>query len=81
MSVYPAKLLTECILFVFSWLIQKFVIFRKEKNADDRNSADEKNETCSSRHSKIYNLTSEKDKASSFGHSKAHALTGGKEKA
>lgn len=27
--VYPAKLLTECILFVFSWLIQKFVIFRK----------------------------------------------------
>lgn len=81
MSVYPAKLLTECILFVFSWLIQKFVIFRKEKNADDRNSTDGKNETCSSRHSKIYNLTSEKDKASPFGHSKAHALTGGKEKA
>lgn len=81
MSVYPAKLLTECILFVFSWLIQKFVIFRKEKNADDRDSPDGKNETCSSGHSKIYNLTSEKDKASPFGHSKAHALTGGKEKA
>lgn len=29
-SVYPAKLLTECILFIFSWLIQKFVIFRKK---------------------------------------------------
>lgn len=30
-SVYLAKLLTECILFIFSWLIQKFMIFRKEK--------------------------------------------------
>lgn len=30
-SVYPAKLMTECILFVLSWLIQSGVIFRKEK--------------------------------------------------
>lgn len=29
--VCPAKLLTECALFVFSWLIQELVIFRKEK--------------------------------------------------
>lgn len=35
-SVYPAKLLTECILFVSSWLIQKFVIFRKEGNSEPR---------------------------------------------
>lgn len=28
-SVYPAKILTECILFVFSWLVQRFVIFRR----------------------------------------------------
>lgn len=25
--VYPAKLLTECLLFVISWLIQKYIIF------------------------------------------------------
>lgn len=31
MSVYPAKLLTECLLFVFSWVVQKYVIFRKDK--------------------------------------------------
>lgn len=31
MSVYPAKLLTECVLFILSWLIQNCVIFRKEK--------------------------------------------------
>lgn len=30
MYVYPAKLLTECLLFVLSWVIQKCVIFRKE---------------------------------------------------
>lgn len=28
-SVYPAKILTECLLFVFSWLVQRFVIFRR----------------------------------------------------
>ncbi len=28
-AVYPAKLLTECVLFILSWLVQKFVIFRK----------------------------------------------------
>lgn len=31
LSVYPAKLLTECILFAFSWLMQRLVIFRKKK--------------------------------------------------
>ena len=30
-SVYPAKLLTECLLFCISWLVQNFIIFRKEK--------------------------------------------------
>lgn len=35
MSVYPAKLLTECLLFVLSWLIQNCVIFRKEKCLTD----------------------------------------------
>lgn len=29
--VHPAKLLTECLLFFISWLIQKHIIFRKEK--------------------------------------------------
>lgn len=29
LSVYPAKLLTEFALFVFSWLVQRFVIFRR----------------------------------------------------
>lgn len=33
MSVYPAKLLTECLLFVFSWIVQRYVIFREEKAA------------------------------------------------
>lgn len=31
MPVYLAKLLTECLLFVLSWLIQKNVIFQKDK--------------------------------------------------
>ena len=31
MSVYPAKLLTECLLFALSWIIQKYMIFRKDK--------------------------------------------------
>lgn len=29
MPVYPAKLLTECLLFVISWLVQKYFIFRR----------------------------------------------------
>ena len=29
-----AKLMTECVLFVFSWLFQNKVIFRKRKEAD-----------------------------------------------
>ena len=45
-SVYPAKLLTECILFVFSWLIQKLVIFRKEKNSKARILTDRKVKVC-----------------------------------
>lgn len=30
MPVHPAKLLTECLLFVFSWLIQRYIIFQKK---------------------------------------------------
>lgn len=31
--VHPAKLLTECLLFLISWLMQKHVIFRKKKRS------------------------------------------------
>lgn len=31
LSVYPAKLLTEGLLFVISWLVQRYVIFRENK--------------------------------------------------
>lgn len=31
LPVHPAKLLTECLLFLISWLIQKHIIFRKER--------------------------------------------------
>ena len=30
LPVYPAKLLTECLLFVFSWSVQKYIIFRRD---------------------------------------------------
>lgn len=30
-SVYPAKLLTECILFMISWLVQNCIIFREQR--------------------------------------------------
>lgn len=33
-SVYPAKLLTECVLFLLSWMVQKQMIFRKERRAE-----------------------------------------------
>ena len=33
-SIYPAKLCTECLLFGISWLVQNFIIFRKEKGQD-----------------------------------------------
>lgn len=46
LSVYPAKLLTEYILFLFSWLVQKFVIFRKEKNSEARVFADREVKAC-----------------------------------
>ena len=29
MGVYLAKILTECTLFIISWTVQKFVIFKK----------------------------------------------------
>lgn len=35
MSVYPAKVLTECLLFFLSWLVQKCVIFREGKYRTD----------------------------------------------
>lgn len=34
MPVYLAKLLTECLLFVISWMVQTFVIFQKGKRLD-----------------------------------------------
>lgn len=34
MSVYPAKLLTESLLFLMSWLVQSGIIFRKNKYAE-----------------------------------------------
>lgn len=33
-SVYPAKLMTECALFLLSWMVQNQVIFRKERMAE-----------------------------------------------
>lgn len=45
-SVYPAKLLTECTLFVFSWLVQKFVIFQKENNPQACTFTDKKVKIC-----------------------------------
>lgn len=30
-SVYPAKMVTECVLFLLSWLVQNCVIFKKER--------------------------------------------------
>lgn len=30
--VYPAKILTECTLFLISWLVQKNMIFSKKGN-------------------------------------------------
>ncbi len=30
-SVYPAKLVTECMLFFISWLVQNCIIFRQER--------------------------------------------------
>lgn len=35
-SVYPAKILTECIMFFISWLVQKKIIFRKKVYIDDK---------------------------------------------
>lgn len=34
LSVYPAKLITECILFLLSWTVQNQMIFRKERSAE-----------------------------------------------
>lgn len=39
LSVYPAKLMTECVLFLLSWMIQNRVIFRKER-MEEKSSAD-----------------------------------------
>lgn len=30
MPVYPAKILTECTLFLISWLVQNFLIFARD---------------------------------------------------
>ena len=47
LSVYPAKLITECVLFLLSWMIQNRVIFRKER----------KPEKCSSGYNTVHALT------------------------
>lgn len=39
LSAYPAKLLTECLLFLMSWLIQNGVIFRRERRKHRRRYA------------------------------------------
>ena len=31
-SVYPAKLMTECVLFIISWMVQRQIIFRKNRH-------------------------------------------------
>ena len=33
-SLYPAKLMTECVLFLINWMVQNRVIFRKERKAE-----------------------------------------------
>ncbi len=38
LSVYPAKLMTECVLFLLSWMIQNMVIFRKERKGEEGTS-------------------------------------------
>lgn len=67
-SVYPAKLMTECVLFLLSWMIQNRIIFRKgkkvEKGAFDYNV--------------IHALTGGKAKTYPFGHTVTHEFTGGK---
>ena len=42
MPVYPAKILTECVLFVFSYAVQKKIIFRRKKRGRDGSRAGEK---------------------------------------
>ena len=61
-SIYPGKLLTECILFIFSWLIQKFVIFRKEKTSEARIFVNRKVKVCLLGHTTIHILMSGKAK-------------------
>lgn len=51
-SVYPAKLLTECVLFLMSWMVQKRMIFRKQQRA----------ERYPSGHSVVHALTGRKAK-------------------
>lgn len=80
LSVYPAKFLTECILFIFSWLIQKFVIFGKEKNSEARAITDRKVKICLLEDTAMRIFTGGKVKVYPFGHPATHALTGGKAK-
>lgn len=61
-SVYPAKLLTECILFICSWLIQKFVIFQKEKHSEVCIFRARKDKGCSSGRTVIHVLVGGKAK-------------------
>lgn len=69
-SVYPAKLMTECVLFLLSWMIQNRVIFRKER----------KTERYSSGRNVVHALSGGKANVYPSGHTATHALIGEKVK-
>lgn len=61
--VYPAKLLTECLLFALSFLIQKNVIFRKKKRLGVNALTGEKDTVYLSGHTAMNALTGGEVKA------------------
>lgn len=84
-SVYPAKLLTECVLFLLSWLVQNRVIFREEKGSaagfhGGYALAGGKAKGYPSGHTVMHALAGGKVKVYPSGHTVIHALTGGKAK-
>lgn len=70
LSVYPAKLMTECVMFLLSWMIQNKVIFRKERKAA---------EGIFDYHA-VHALTGGEVKVYPSGHTVTHALAGGEVK-
>lgn len=61
--VHPAKLLTEFLLFLISWLIQKYVIFRKEKRPEVHSHMNKRLKGHSCNHTAIGTFTGGKAKA------------------